>query len=223
METRKITIANTRDQKKSVVMTAATTLGELKRDLDAAGINYCEMDFIEALTKTQLRGDESVLPHDVPFNHTTTNELVFLLTTPNRKIKSGIDRNEVYDRINNFCESDLLKDAIKNHFGRNYTMVKTSELEDFIDVFDYNFHHENEPQPMSEAASECTIEHRLSILEDNVARLNDAIMNIIDVLDEDYFTEGIYEAIAPDSEVKDNTVYSAGMNSKQIDELIDNI
>ena len=76
METRKITIANTRDQKKSVIMTAATTLGELKRDLDAAGINYAEMDFIEAITKTQLRGDDSVLPHDVPFNHTNTNELV---------------------------------------------------------------------------------------------------------------------------------------------------
>lgn len=218
METRKITIANTRDQKKSVVMSAATNLGELKRDLDAAGINYSDMEFIEALTKTQLKDDSSPLPHDVPYNHTTTNELVFLLTIPNRKIKSGIDRNDVYNRINNFENSEAMKEAIKNHFGRNYTMVKTSDLDDFIDVFEYNWHHENEP--VSETAPESTVDYRLNILEDNVARLNNAIMNIIDVLDEDYFTEGIYEAFTNGTNAKDRTVYSAGMTGEQIDELV---
>ena len=40
METRKITIVATREQKKYVIDSAATTLGELKADLDNVGINY---------------------------------------------------------------------------------------------------------------------------------------------------------------------------------------
>lgn len=215
METRKITIANTRDQKKSVVMSAATTLGELKADLDAAGINYYDMDFIEALTKTQLRGDDSVLPHDVPYNHTTTNELVFLLTTPNRKIKSGMDRSEVYGIINNHPESDALKEAIKNHFGRNYTMVQTADLEDFLSAWEYD-------SDADSAEDNNTLEDRVSILEHEVENIHEAIMEVIDTLDDDYDTSDIYKALADDQK-KDRTVYSAGMSADEIDELVNNI
>jgi len=218
METRKITIANTRDQKKSVVMTAATTLGELKRDLDAAGINYAEMDFIEALTKTQLRGDDSVLPHDVPYNHTTTNELVFLLTVPNRKIKSGSSRLDVYNRILNGDDSEELKNAIIDHFGMDYSMVMTSDLEDFLNVWDddvHHVHHENH--------CEMTLEERVAELERRVNNLQNAMMEVIDTLEEDYFTTDIYNALTHDCKPKDNTVYSAGMSSDDIDELVNNI
>lgn len=214
METRKITIANSRDQKKYVVMSAATTLGELKHDLNEAGINYADMDFIEALTKTQLRDNSSVLPHDVPYNHTVTNELVFLLTTPNRKIKSGISRGEVYTIINRTYDSDELKEAIKDHFGCNYTMVKTSDLEEFIDNC---WHRPNEPEHI-ECDMDMTLEQRVSILENNVAKLNEAIMNIVDVLDDDYITSDIMDAM--NGEVKDRTVYSAGMSADDIDELV---
>lgn len=220
METRKITIANTRDQKKSVIMTAATTLGELKRDLDAAGINYAEMDFIEAITKTQLRGDDSVLPHDVPFNHTTTNELVFLLTVPNRKIKSGGNRDEVYERINNTPDSFELKEAIKNHFGRNYTMVTTMDLEDFIDDWNHLRHNNNECFCCNR---EMTIEERVEALEQKVGNLHEAMMNVIDVLDVDYPTDDIQDALTKGATFKDNTVYSAGMSADEIDELVNNI
>lgn len=219
MEARKITIANTREQNKKVIMSAATTLGELKRDLDAAQINYADMEFIEALTKTQLRGDDSVLPHDVPFNHTTTNELVFLLTVPNRKIKSG-SRDEVYERINNCADSNQLKEAIKDHFGRNYTMVTTTNLEDFLN--DWEALHQ------TPANSNCgceyhpmTLEERVEILEKKVNSHHEAIMEIVDVLDEDYFTTSITDALGCYD--KDKTVYSAGMSSEQIDELVNSI
>ena len=220
METRKITIANTRDQKKSVVMTAATTLGELKRDLDAAGINYSDMDFIEALSKTQLRGDDSVLPHDVPYNHTTTNELVFVLTVPNRKIKSGGSRDDVYARINNYSDSCELKEAIKNNFGRNYTMVTTADLEDFIDDWNHLCHNNDE---CSCCQREMTLDERVDVLEQKVNNLHEAMMNVIDVLDADYFTMDIQEALTKSVLPKDKTVYSAGMSSDQIDELINNV
>jgi len=217
METRKITIANTRDQKKSVVMSAATNLGELKRDLDAAGINYSDMEFIEALTKTQLKDDSSPLPHDVPYNHTTTNELVFLLTIPNRKIKSGGNRDEVYKFINNAPDSFELKEAIKNHFGRNYTMVTTMDLEDFVEDWKH-LRHNNEQCTCCQR--EMTLEERVEMLEHKVSNLHEAMMNVIDVLDSDYFTEDIQDALAKGATPKDNTVYSAGMSSDEIDELV---
>lgn len=220
METRKITIANTRDQKKSVVMTAATTLGELKRDLDAAGINYSDMDFIEALSKTQLRGDDSVLPHDVPYNHTTTNELVFVLTVPKRKIKSGGSRDDVYARINNCSDSYELKEAIKNNFGRNYTMVTTADLEDFIDDWNHLCHTNDE---CSCCQREMTLDERIDALEQKVNNLHEAMMNVINVLDADYFTNDIQDALTKSVLPKDKTVYSAGMSSDQIDELINNV
>ena len=40
MEARKITVVSTRNQKKSVIMSAATTLAELKADLRQNGIDY---------------------------------------------------------------------------------------------------------------------------------------------------------------------------------------
>lgn len=218
MEPRKITIANTRDQKKTVVMSAATTLGELKRDLDEAGVNYYDMDFIEALTKTQLKDDASVLPHDVPFNHTTTNELVFLLTTPNRKIKSGMERSEVYELINNADDSDGLKELIKQHFGVNYTMVKTVDLETFLDM-------QHPASPSHDEDEHCcpacqTADERINSLEKKVANLTEAMMELIDILDDDYFTEDIYNALVANAKPKDRTVYSAGMNAEQIDALV---
>ena len=90
MEARKITVVSTRNQKKSVIMSAATTLAELKADLRQNGIDYEGMTFYEGTSKIELKDDNSVLPHDVPYKGQTTNELVFMLTNTNKKIKSGI-------------------------------------------------------------------------------------------------------------------------------------
>lgn len=90
MEARKIVVVSTKNQKKSVIMSAATTLAELKADLRHNGIEYGGMTFYEGTSKTELKTDASVLPHDVPYKGTTTNELVFMLTNTNKKIRSGI-------------------------------------------------------------------------------------------------------------------------------------
>ena len=86
METRKITIVSTKTQKKSVIMSAATTLAELKSDLTQNGIDYDGMTFYEGVSKVELKNDTSVLPHDVPYKGQTTNELVFMLTNTNKTI-----------------------------------------------------------------------------------------------------------------------------------------
>ena len=137
METRKITIVATREQKKYVIESAATTLGELKADLDNVGINYDDMTFMEGLTRTEILRDDSLLPHDVErVNRETgetvvTNELVFMLTNTEKKIRSGMvcaDRKSCYSYI----KEHGMQDAVQRTFGKNFTQVKTDDLIGFI-------------------------------------------------------------------------------------------
>lgn len=127
MEARKITVVQTKNQKKSVIMSAATTLAELKSDLRANGIDYGGMTFFEGTSKVELKNDASVLPHDVPYKGTITNELVFMLTNTNKKIRSGavaMSRAEAYSAI----KSMGLQDACVKKFGKNFTICKTADL-----------------------------------------------------------------------------------------------
>lgn len=127
MEARKITVVQTKNQKKSVIMSAAMTLAELKSDLRANGIDYNGMTFFEGTSKVELKNDASVLPHDVPYKGTVTNELVFMLTNTNKKIRSGattMSRAEAYSAI----KSMGLQGACVKKFGKNFTMCKTIDL-----------------------------------------------------------------------------------------------
>ena len=127
MQSRKITVVQTKNQKKSVIMSAATTLAELKSDLRANGIDYDGMTFFEGTSKVELKNDASVLPHDVPYKGTVTNELVFMLTNTNKKIRSGaatMSRAEAYSTI----KSMGLQNACVKKFGKNFTMCKTIDL-----------------------------------------------------------------------------------------------
>ena len=126
MEARKITIVSTRNQKKSVIMSAATTLAELKADLRQNGIDYTGMTFYEGTSKVELKDDTSVLPHDVPYKDQTTNELVFMLTNTNKKIRSGADmsRADAYAAI----KSKGLQGECVKRFGKNFTKCKTADL-----------------------------------------------------------------------------------------------
>lgn len=125
MEARKITIVQTKNQKKSVIMSSAMTLSELKADLRQNGIDYDGMTFFEGTSKVELKNDASVLPHDVPYKGTVTNELVFMLTNTNKKIRSGaMSRKEAYDAIK---ANNLQAECVKR-FGKNFTMCKTADL-----------------------------------------------------------------------------------------------
>lgn len=128
MEAREITIVSTKTQKKSVIMSSAETLSELKSDLRVAGIDYTNMTFYEGLTKTEIVADDSLLPKDVNYKGAITNNLVFMLTNPNKKITSGADRKAVYAKIKELH----LEDACKSAYGKNYTQCSTECLETLI-------------------------------------------------------------------------------------------
>lgn len=126
---REILIANTKTQKRSKVTTSATTLGELKADLRAAGIDYSGMTFTEGISKTQLLDDATQLPQNVMYKGQPTNNLVILLTNTKKNIASGtMTRKEAYQAI----KDNNLQEAVKEEFGRNFTQVPTSDLLVFI-------------------------------------------------------------------------------------------
>lgn len=168
MQSRKITVIQTKNQKKSVIMSAATTLAELKSDLRANGIDYNGMTFFEGTSKVELKNDASVLPHDVPYKGIVTNELVFMLTNTNKKIRSGaMSRMEAYAEI----KRRGLQDACLKKFGKNFTMCKTADL---IALVQSNG--ASKPAPVAPASNggECVdtvaraaISKLVEILEDN--------------------------------------------------------
>ena len=131
MEARKITIVSTKTQSKSVIMSSATTLGDLKSDLRANNIDYHDMTFYEGLSKVELKDDNAILPHDIPYRGTVTNELVFMLTNPTSKIKSGADRYTLYSTI----KENGLKGKCLEEYGKNYTNCSTAHLENLISKY----------------------------------------------------------------------------------------
>lgn len=138
MEMRKITVVESTKNRKIVINTNATTFAELKNEMDNNGIVYDGMDVMVSPGKVILVDDSSVLPHDVPWKGTTTNDLVVMLTVANKKIKSGAGlttRLEVYKFIR---QNPEVGERIKKEYKKNYTNLSTAELIKFISHFDPN-------------------------------------------------------------------------------------
>lgn len=131
METRKVTIINNKTQKQSVIQaSSATNLGELKAEMRELGINYEGMTFFEGHMRAELKDDAAPLPTNIPYKGQIVNDLTFLLTAPEKKIKSGaMTRSEAYDAI----KANNLQGACLVKFGKNFTMCKTQDLIDLIE------------------------------------------------------------------------------------------
>ena len=191
MQERKITVVSTRNQKKSIIMSAATTLAELKADLRQYGIDYDGMTFYEGTSKVELKDDASILPHDVLYKGQTTNELVFMLTNTNKKIKSGADmsRADAYAAI----KAKGLQGECMKRFGKNFTMCKTADLIALI-----NEKSVSKPAPTAPAKAEpkeqsgtteyidtkarAALSRLLTILEDNAILEDDEVEEIENIL-----------------------------------------
>lgn len=211
MQSRKITVIQTKNQKKSIIMSAATTLAELKSDLRANDIDYNGMAFFEGISKVELKNDASVLPHDVPYKGIVTNELVFMLTNTNKKIRSGaMSRMEAYAEI----KRRGLQDACLKKFGKNFTMCKTADL---IALVQSNG--ASEPAPVAPASNggECV---------DTVARA--AISKLVEILGnngtiEDYEKEGVLGILEGAVEVAPSEEYKPKSASPYSDDEINDM
>lgn len=137
MEARKILFVLSNSLNQKSIMSEAETLGALKADMRRAGISYDGMTFYEGRTRTEMKDDASVLPVNVPVPAkgttpaTTTNDLVFMLTTANKKIKSGAlspERKNALEEI----KAKGLGAAVTAKFGKNATQCKTPGLLAFL-------------------------------------------------------------------------------------------
>ena len=137
MQSRKILFVLSNSSSQKSIMSEAETLGALKADMRRAGINYENMTFFEGRTRTELKDDASVLPTNVPVAAkgtvpaSTTNELVFMLTTANKKIASGAlsgERKAILEEI----KAKGLSRAVMAKFGKNATQCKTLDLVAFL-------------------------------------------------------------------------------------------
>ena len=161
------------------------TLGELKDILRQRNVPFnSENVFKESRSKSILVNDESVLPTNVPWKGGVTNDLNFLISVPERKIKSGMDRKEAYALIKKYN----LQDAVKEASGKNFTMTSTAILEKVIE------NHLNSSKP-SKASKKPAGKKETAPKEDNCS---DRLNKIKD------YVESLYDDSFISEEVRDN-------------------
>ena len=175
METRKITVVDSQSQSVKVIMSAAETLGEFKQDLLANGYNLENKAFYEGLTRIELKTDDSILPHDVPRNGTTTNELVIRITTAQKKINSGMTRAEVYQTI----KEKNLAETVKNMYGKNFTQCSTADLLAVIAT--------SNNKKVVEPASEPVVNSNTELIEKSIAKLQELLNSGSNLSDAEVF------------------------------------
>lgn len=144
---RKITVLVESTQSKHVLQSNATTLGELKDELREKNISFNSDDvFKEGMSKTVLTTDESILPSNIPWRGEVTNDLIFMVTAPQKKIKSGVmTRAEVYAEVKRL----KLQDTISKKVGKNFTQCSTAVLLTFIDEASKNSCETKTPAPVA--------------------------------------------------------------------------
>ena len=175
METRKITVVDSQSQSVKVIMSAAETLGELKQDLSANGYSLENKAFYEGLTRIELKTDNSILPHDVPRNGTTTNELVIRITTAQKKINSGMTRAEVYQAI----KERNLAETVKNMYGKNFTQCSTVDLLTVIAA--------SGNKEVAKPASKPVVDSNTELIEKSIAKLQELLNSGSNLSDAEVF------------------------------------
>lgn len=198
---------------KKVFNTTATTVGELKADLNAIGISTDGMAIQEGLTKTTFTSDQQLLPTNVPYKGTTTSNLVLRVTKAEKNIASGaMSRAEVYAKI----KSQNLQDAVAEKFGKNYTLCKTDELVSFVES--YSDADAVKPTEVKSTAESTAAAQKLASLYKEAAAtvnsLNEAINVINDIVEELKSTRDSLEGIAYSHEDSPYT-------NEEIDDLFD--
>lgn len=183
MEARKITIVDTRTDNVVTIMSAATTLGELKADLEANNISYNGMDFYEGISHTSMNANDAQLPQNVMRRGVPTNELVFQLSTKNKKIKSGaMTRKEVYAEIKEL----LVKEpSIVKYFEHgNYTRTSTATLISILEAV--------RKKPVESAATEkkptvtvATAKQTKTTSSCECGNVEKALIRLVDILEEE--------------------------------------
>lgn len=221
METRKVTIINSKTQSQKVIQDSkATTLGELKQEMRERGVDYTGMTFFEGHMRAELKDDAAPLPTNIPYKGQVVNDLTFMLTAPEKKVKSGaMSRAEAYAEI----KKKGLQGACVSKFGKNFTQCSTADL---ISLIEKNST-KAAPAPKAEKPAEAAApakKEEASIAPETPAtgcNCSKAIAILAEALyDNDTIEEETYDAIM--ATLKGGS-YSAPekMSKKEIDTMFD--
>lgn len=215
MEFRKVTIINNKTQSQRVIQaSSATTLGELKREMREAGIEFEGMTFFEGHLRAELKDDASILPTNIPYKGQVVNDLTFLLTAPEKKIKSGaMSRSEAYNAI----KARGLQDECVKRFGKNFTMCKTQDLIDLLSEGGAPAKEEKK-EVVKEPVKEKKVVKATATSEGNVAGALEILLE--DLYGSDVIEEGTYDRAMA---VLKGTTYSAPekMSKAEINRMFD--
>lgn len=85
---RTVTVINTQGRQRQTVQTSANTWGELKRDLDSAGIPHSGMRAMVGENHNTLETSGAQLPSGLTVGDRVTNDFTLFLSA--KKVKSGI-------------------------------------------------------------------------------------------------------------------------------------
>lgn len=206
---RKVTFIDSKSQSQKVINNStATTLGELKAEMRTAGIDYADMSFYEGHIRAELLDDNSILPTNIPYKGQVVNDLVFMLSTTNKKIKSGVDRAEVYQMI----KSMNLQDRVKSIFGKNFTQVSTADLMTIINT--------STPAPVSEESTPAAATYIYISCSERFHRIETVLVDILDILvDESIIDEEEYNDIISNFDYLESKENNQPMTSQEIDEM----
>ena len=113
--------------------TFATTYGELKRDMERAGLtNLDKMKVIEGRTQLEFATDQSVLPSNIRTKTGVTNNLVLVLTPA--KINNGaldeMSRSDIYAALKTYRSQSKEADREVKQFFGNYTQTPNNILQE---------------------------------------------------------------------------------------------
>lgn len=184
MEARKVIIVNNKTQSQKTIMSNATTLGELKAEARNAGINIEDMTWYEGHMRAELKDDASPLPVTVMWKGTETTDLTFLLTQPEKKVKSGaMSRAEAYAEI----KAKNLQKACIDKYGKNFTQCSTNDL--FILIEENQNHQPANACPRAKMFNEVAKETTKGNLEGAFEAL------VKELYDTDYLDEEQYSRI----------------------------
>ena len=157
--TRKVTIINSRTQSQKVIQDShATTLGELKAEARERGIDFEGMTWFEGHMRAELKDDAAPLPTNIPYKGQVVNDLTFMLTAPEKKVKSGaMSRAEAYNEVKRLG----LQDKCKQVYGKNFTQCGTADLIALIEKADTKGNKSDAPKLEAPVAEETPAEEKV--------------------------------------------------------------
>lgn len=128
---RKITVVSSDTQSKVTFETEANTVADLLNELNARNIAWAGKSLFEGISHSAIETSlpDGILPHGNTYRGTVTDDLVIMVTA-GKKISSGMDRAAIYEYI----RQHNLKQAVTEHFGKNFTNVPTADLAAFINA-----------------------------------------------------------------------------------------